>query len=428
MFIRNFDQLASTPQRKIVLTLIEEALSSIQSENVINKEVKVEGNNLSINGENLPAGRQVFDLSNFNRIFLIGFGKGSARNSRLIEEKLGDKLTEGYVIDTNPETFSKIKFTQGTHPLPSQTNIDFVNNVLDITQNLTEKDLVIVVITGGGSSLFESPNVDLNKLVEINSALLKSGATISEMNTLRKHLSKVKGGGLAKHLYPAKIVTIIASDVPGNDLSTISSGPTVKDQTTIEDAKVILDKITRSDLAVDLSETAKEDKYFANVSNILVLSNLTALNAMKKKAEELGYKAETLSDKFEGDAKTAGKELIAKTNSGSILLIGGETTVKVKGHGAGGRNQALVLGAILNIDERTVISSFDSDGWDNSNFAGAIGDINTVNKVKELNLNPQEFLDNDNSLEFFEKIGDGIETGRLPSNVSDLIIILKNIK
>lgn len=426
MFIKNFDQLSTTPQRKIVLTLIEEALSSIQSENVINREVKVEGNNLTIMDKS-------FDLSSFNRVFLIGFGKGSAKNSRLIEEKLGDKLTEGYVIDASPETFSKIKFTQGTHPLPSQQNVEFTDSLIKRFKeiNLTEKDLILIIVCGGGSAMLVHPyRISLDEKIKVGKALLQSGADIIEMNTIRQHLSTVKGGGLAETLYPSHVVSLIFSDVPGNNLSYIASGPTVKDDTTIDDAIALLNKYKLLDKLglkrEDFSENPKEEKFFQNVSNILVLSNLTALNAMKKKAESLGYKVEILSEKFEADAKIAGGELIAKTNPRSILLIGGETTVKVKGHGEGGRNQALVLSAILDIDDKTVISSFDSDGWDNSHFAGAIGDINTLNKTKELNLNPQEYLDNDNSLEFFEKIGDGIETGRLPSNVSDLIIILKS--
>lgn len=421
MFIKNFDQLASTPQKKVVLELIETALESIQSENVINREIKVEGNNLTIMDK-------TFDLANFDRIFLIGFGKGSAKNSKLIEDKLGDKLTDGYVIDTNPETFSKIKFTQGTHPLPSQTNIDFVNNVLEKIKDLSEKDLVIVVITGGGSALFESPNIPFEKLVKLNDELLKSGATISEMNTVRKHLSRVKAGQLSKHLFPAKVITVIASDVPGNDLSVISSGPTVKDETTIEDAAAVLEKYKLTEITrEDLSETPKEDKYFQNVSNILVLSNRTALDAMKKKAEELGYSASILSDKFQGDAKTVGKELIAQVNPRSILLVGGETTVKVKNeNGKGGRNQALVLATLPNLDEQTVIASVASDGWDNSHFAGAVGDLHTLKNAQQMDIDPQELLDNDNSLDFFERTGDGIETDRLPSNVSDLIIVFKS--
>jgi len=420
MFIKNFDKLATTPNRKIVLELIETALFSIQAENVIDKNITVSDNVLKIRDK-------TFDLKEFDRVFLIGFGKGSAKNSKFIEEKLGEKLTEGYVIDTSPESFAKIKFTQGTHPLPCKVNLDFVNNVLSKIDNLTEKDLVIVVITGGGSALFETPyRLGLEKLIEIDKALLKSGANISEMNTVRKHLSKVKGGGLSKHLYPAKVVSVIASDVPGNDLSTISSGPTVKDPTTLEDALNIINKYQLAGTSrEDFLETPREDKYFEKVSNILILSNITALNAMKKKAEENGLKAEILTDRFQGEARFAGSDLVKKASPSVILLIGGETTVKVTGKGLGGRNQEVVLGALLSIDERTIICSFDSDGWDNSHFAGAIGDFKTLEKAKELALNPKNFLNTNNSLAFFEKIGDGIETGRLPSNVSDLMIVLK---
>ena len=426
MFIKNFDKLAITPQRKIVLQLIEEALSSIQSENIINNNVKVEEDILTILDHS-------FNLSEFQRVFLIGFGKGSARNSKLIEEKLGDKLTEGYVIDVNPEEFKKIKFTQGTHPLPSQQNVEFTDNLIKRFKelNLTEKDLILIVVCGGGSAMLVHPyKISLDEKIKVGKALLESGADIIEMNTIRQHLSTVKGGGLAKILYPSHVTSIIFSDVPGNNLSYIASGPTVKDDTTIDDAIELLKKYNLLDKLglkkEDFSENPKDDKYFENVSNLLILSNLTALSAMQEKAQEFGFKAKIFSEKFQGIARETGKELIEKTADNSILLVGGETTVKVAGqHGQGGRNQEVVLGALLNIDDKTIICSFDSDGWDNSHFAGAIGDVHTLEKAKELSLNPSEFLDSNNSLDFFEKIGDGIETGRLPSNVSDLIIIFK---
>ncbi len=425
MFIKNFDKLASTPQRKTVLTLIEEALASIQSENVINSSIEINGDNLVIND-------QTFDLTNFDRIFLIGFGKGSAKNSKFIEEKLGERLTEGYVIDTNPENFSKIKFTLGTHPLPSSKNEDFTDFVIKRFKevNLTKKDLILVVICGGGSAMLVHPyKISLRKKIEVGKTLLESGANIIEMNTIRQHLSTVKGGGLAEILYPATVASIIFSDVPGNNLSYIASGPTVKDNTTIDDAITLLEKYNLWEKLglsrEDFSENPKEDIYFENVFNILLLSNLTALEAMKKKAEELGITISIYSDKFQGLAKTVGKELIEKTMPNAILLVGGETTVKVTGNGEGGRNQEVVLGALLDIDDKTIFCSFDSDGWDNSDLAGAIGDINTINKARELNIDPQDFLNSDNSLEFFQKTGDGIETGRLPSNVSDLIIVYK---
>src|SRR3989344_3198247 len=173
MFIKNFDELATTPQRRIVLEIAEEALFSIQTENVLSKNIEVLNNKLSVKGT-------TFNLSNFERVFLIGFGKGSAKNSKFIEEKLGSYLTDGFVIDTNPEEFKKIKFTQGTHPLPSEQNLIFAKILLkDHRRDLSEKGLFIVVITGGGSALFESPyRITLDKLISIEEQLLKSGANI----------------------------------------------------------------------------------------------------------------------------------------------------------------------------------------------------------------------------------------------------------
>jgi glycerate-2-kinase len=249
------------------------------------------------------------------------------------------------------------------------------------------------------------------------------------MNIIRKHLSKVKGGGLVKLLFPAKIVSLIFSDVPGNDLSTIASGTTVIDKTTIDDAWQIYNKYDLHKLEFgenDFIETPKDENIFSTVENILILSNLTALNAMKKKANEMSIKAEIFSDKFESDAELAGKALIEKTKDHSILLAGGETTVKVINEkGVGGRNQTVVLGALFELDGKTVIASFDSDGWDNSPAAGAIGDIKTLEKAKIEGLSPEEYLRDNNSLVFFKNLRDAIVTDRLPSNVSDLIIVYK---
>jgi len=421
--IKNFDQLVSNPKRKIVLEIIEEGLYSIQPEKIVQKNFSI------INGV-LKVQDKALNLDDFQRIFVLGFGKGSAAICKHTEKMLGDFLTKGYVIDTEQEKFTRIEFTQGTHPLPSNKNLLFTKKVLSDLSKLTINDLVIIVIAGGGSALFENPyKISLEKLVEVNRSLLKSGANIREMNVVRKHLSKVKGGGLTKHLYPAKIVSIIASDVPGNYLSVIASGPTVKDDTTIDDAQSVLTKYNLID-SLNLSrddfiETPKDDKYFAKVSNILILSNKTALLAMEQKAKSLGYNASIYSDKFQGEAKLIGKTLIKKTPHHTILLVGGETTVKVAAQGEGGRNQEVVLGALPYLSNNTLIASLDSDGWDNSSFAGAIGDTQTQEKAKKLNLDPQEFLESNNSFSFFEKVKDGIVTGRLPSNVSDLMIVIR---
>lgn len=422
-FIKNYEKLATSPERKIVLELIESAFASIQPEKVFQEHIKKTENLLTIQNKS-------FDISQFEKIVVVGFGKGSSGICKMLEQVLGDRLTVGWDIDVVDETFSKISYTKGTHPLPSQINIDFTEKVLAGTTGLTEKDLVLVVVCGGGSALFESPHKEsLETLDTISTALLRSGANIAEMNVIRKHLSKVKGGDFAKHLYPATIATLMFSDVPGSDPSVIASGPTVLDHTTLQEAHDIIAKYSISaavpnieDLMQDLPH---EEKYFTNVHNMIIVSNQTALDAMAKKAQELGKTARIFSDKFQGNAKEVGKDLIAECKPGEILLVGGETTVHVTGKGKGGRNQSLVIGALGYLHDDTVIASFDSDGQDFYYYTGAIGDEHTLIKAIALGLDPKAFLDDDNAYEFLEKVGDGIFTDKLESNVSDLMIVYK---
>lgn len=424
MFIKNFHELAKTPERKIVLELVEEALRSIQPEEVFRTNVHRHRNILTIVGVE-------FDLDEFERVFLLGFGKGAAGNAKLLEGLILDKLTEGYVIDTKGEPFVKIRFTKGTHPLPSEQNFNFTQKVLSKLSNLNEKDLVLIIICGGGSAMLVHPHaISLEQKIAVGKALLKSGSTISEMNTVRKHLSDVKGGGFAQILYPATVATLIYSDVPGNDLSVIASGPTVHDPTHVEDSLRI---IKRYGLAKELSlsreafvENPQDKKYFEKVRNIIVLSNKTALVAMQRKAKQLSWNAQIFSDRFESEAREAGKKIISATHSHSILLVGGETTVHVvKNAGIGGRNQELVLGALDYVGREVTVCSFASDGWDNTENAGAIGDNKTVEQADKLGVEPLKYLKTNSSLDFFRKTGDAIITGRLPSNVSDLMVVLR---
>jgi len=441
-FIKNYKQLATNDQRRVVLDLIETAFAAITPQEIFK-------NNFSLDNKLLKIQNRTFDLTNFNRVILLGFGKGSALMCKILEEKLGELLTEGYDIDVVEQAFSKIQATLGTHPLPSQQNFDFTKHVIEKLSNLTEKDFVIITTCGGGSVMFESPHkLTLEQITGMNKALLNSGATISEMNTIRKHLSRVKGGSLAKILYPATVVNLLFSDVPGNDLSVIASGPLVKDPTTIQDATKIYEKYDLKAANVftpsDFVETPKEDKYFEHVHNILFLSNHTALSAMEKRARELGYEAIVLTDRLQGDSRTMGEQLIKETPPDHILLAGGETTIKITGHGKGGRNQALVVSALDFLKKQLstfplltgegqgevkhtniVLASFDSDGWDFYGFAGALADRDTLKKMADMHLDPKPFLADDNSYEFLQKIGDGIDTGKLESNVSDLFIVLK---
>jgi glycerate-2-kinase/transketolase N-terminal domain/subunit len=425
MLIQNYDKLNTTSERKLLLELIEAGLSSLQPENVLSK-------NISLNDTILKIQNKEYDLKNYNRIFLIGFGKGAAKNSFLIEQLLGDKLTGGYVIDVIDQTFTKCTFVKGTHPLTSQENVAFTNNVVQNMKSaeLKENDLVIVVICGGGSAMFEVPQaVTFEEKLAVDKALLHCGANIKDMNIIRKHLSAVKGGGLAKILYPAAIATLVYSDVPGNDLSTIASGPTVKDPTSMDDVKEVLKKypeLAQVPLPENaFHETPKEDHYFEHVTPFIVLSNLTALQTMKEMAESKGLKANILSDQYQNEANVAAKELVEMTKPGELLLAGGETTVTVHGHGEGGRNQQLVLAALPYVGDDVTIASVGTDGWDNSHNAGGITDKTTIIKAKEKNIDPLPFLEGNDSLTFLELVDDAITTGKLPSNVADVIVVLR---
>ncbi|HSX09570.1 MAG TPA: DUF4147 domain-containing protein [Candidatus Saccharimonadales bacterium] len=423
-YIKNYDQLATNDNRKVVLELIEAAYAAIQPQHVFE-------HNFSIENDTLKIFTQTFDLSKFERIFLLGFGKGSAGNCKLLEGKLGDRLTDGYDIDVvEDEHFAKVHYTKGTHPLPSQENIVFTQHAIEHLEHSTEKDLVIIVTCGGGSVLFEAPNtLTLDQITQVNQALLKSGADITEMNSVRKHLSRVKGGGLAKILYPATVINLIFSDVPGNDLSVIASGPLVKDHSTMDDVKKIIMQYsldTKVEIPEDaFAETPTDPKYYENVHNILMLSNHTALDAMEKLATKKGIKTHVMTDQLQGDARELGEKLLNETLKDHILLAGGESTIKVTGKGKGGRNQALVLNALPFITDDTVLASFGSDGWDYYELAGALADKDTKKKMEEMHLDAKPFIEDDNSYEFWTKVGDGINTGHLDSNVSDLYIVYK---
>ncbi len=421
--IQNYDDLNITPERKILLDLIETGLQSIQPENVFRKNVRLDGNILTVIDNS-------YNLDDYSNVYILGFGKGSAKNSKLLESLLGERLTDGYVIDTVEETFSKIKFTLGTHPLPSEENLKFTTNIMDKFSNLTEKDLVLVVVCGGGSSMLVHPHsLSLHEKIEAGKVLLKSGADITEMNIVRQHLSDVKGGGLAQIIYPAHIATLIYSDVIGNDIRYIASGPTVKSDTTIDDAVNILNKYNISE-KVSLPREAfinnpRDDKYFINVKNTIVLSNVTLLDAIENKAKELNISCIRYSDKISGDAKSVASELLSNLNEKGILIAAGESTVEVTGKGKGGRNQQTTLEALRLIGDDALFASVGTDGWDFTEAAGAIADKASKQNAQDQNLSIDDYLKNNDSFTFFEKAKSQIITGRLPSNVADFMIVFK---
>jgi glycerate-2-kinase len=428
MKIQNFDELATTDARRALLTIAEAGYDAIDTQQVLAKAMRREGDTLFLAG-------QAVDLSAIGKLIFIAIGKSSAEAGMFAESVLGDRIADGVVVDvkTSPE-LKHIKTFHGTHPLPSDTNLQAAEAIVAALQGLTEKDLVVFVISGGGSTLLFLPEDKTNKEeVPIMQALITAGATIQEINTLRKHLSYARGGNLAKDAYPARVVSLIFSDVVGDDLSLIASGPTVKDATTMEDAAAVLAKFNILQACnmgkCGLIETPKDDKYFANVSNILVVSNMHALEGMKAAAEQLGFAADIRGAGLVGEADEAGKMIADEIRAApprTALLWAGETTVTVRNPGGrGGRNLEVCVSALRFVNDGEEILSFASDGRDHGAFAGAIADVTTKKAAGSAGVDPEMFRAANDTYALFEKIGNYVMTGDTGSNVSDLMIALK---
>ncbi len=426
MKIKNFETLAKTPLRRAVLSISEAGLEAVDTETAVKNGVKFQGDNLFVQNRR-------FALSGINRIFFVGVGKCASEAARVFEEILGDKLNGGVLIDVAAEpTLKKIRAYAGTHPLPSEINVRAAKEIVNLLKGLEENDFVIFVVSGGGSALLCLPeDMVCEDEVKITDTLIKAGATIQEINTIRKHLSLARGGYLAKYAFPAKGVALVFSDVPGDDIQFIASGPTVKDETTVKDAGKILAKYDVLNICglenCGLVETPKEDKYFRAIENMIFVSNKIALEAMAKKAAELGYQAEICTTCLTGDTQETARQIAEKLSgspSKKVFLYGGETTVRIIGEGKGGRNMQFALSALPFLKDGQIVAAFASDGVDNSDFAGAICDRITMDRAVELSFEPQKFLADDDAYSFFQKVGDYILTGPTGSNVSDLVIAI----
>jgi len=421
-WIKNFDELATTSNRKIALKIVEAGLDAINTEEVIKNKIKLEDNILFINNES-------FDLNKFKNIKVVGFGKSSCNAASALEEILGSKIKEGAVIGLSKINCTYIETFAGTHPRPSEINADAGEKIYKIIKDSTPEDLIIVLVSGGGSALLCYPESECKEGSKLYDSFLGSGKTIIEINTIRKHLSLLKGGGLAKLAYPATIIGLIFSDILGDDFENVASGPTYKDKTTIDDAQKIIKENNLGEFA--LIETPKEDKYFEKVHNFVLVSNKTAVEAMAKKAEEFNLETKIVSTELYDETKEALKKIFSfqKPFIGSVQLAAGEPSIKVpKNRGKGGRNLHMGLEAMKMIAKEnssdSVFISFASDGMDNSDVAGAIVDKNTIEKANNFGLNVDDYIERLDSYDFFQKTGDTIMTGPTGANVSDLMILL----
>ncbi|MFN7088398.1 MAG: glycerate kinase [Candidatus Paceibacteria bacterium] len=420
VIIKNFKKLAITPLRKSGLTIISSGLDAIKTEKVISENIKIKDAILKIQDKS-------FNLRQFRRIFFVGIGKAALSGAKAIEKVLGKYLVDGISLDVNKGKLRKIQSISGTHPFPSERNIKATQKIIKILKEAGKNDLVIALISGGGSALLCSlTKATCDEEVLLTQLLFKKGANIKEINTVRKHISDIKGGNFAKLAYPATVIGLIFSDVPGCAPSVVASGPTYQDTTTVEDAKKVIKKYHLPRL--ELFETPKERKYFRRVYNFLLVCNDDAQDAMSKKAKELGFKTKKVSSSIEGEARRVGKLLAKLAKPGWAIIAGGETTVKVKHKGRGGRNQELVLGALGVLPKGALIISINSDGFDNTPVAGALGDDIILERARKLRMDPEKYLRENASYKFFERVGGHIITGPTGINVSDLMLILMGKK
>jgi hydroxypyruvate reductase len=348
---------------------------------------------------------------------------------------------------------ARVKLAEAGHPVPDEPGEAGARAIFEMASAAKEQDLVICLISGGGSALLPFPveGVSLSDKQETTKILLACGATIHEINAVRKHVSVVKGGGLARAVYPATLVSLMLSDVIGDDLDVIASGPTVSDSSTFDDCMKIFDKYgirekvpksvlshIQKGLEGKVADNPKSgDPIFSNTQNLVVGSNIEAILAAQEKGRDLGYRTLVLSTMIEGETKDVAlvhagiaKEILKSGNPVSCpacVLSGGETTVTIKGQGLGGRNQEFVLAAAMSLSgsEKVVVLSGGTDGTDGpTDAAGAMADGLTVQRAQALDLNPGDFLSNNDAYHIFEKLGDLVKTGPTSTNVMDLRIML----
>ena len=456
--IKNREELLSNASsqkdrkaREIALDAIEEAFKTADPKRIMFSKVRLENESLKINGE-------TFDLSKYRRIFVLGGGKASGTMAEALEEILKDRIEDGVIVVpkevAKKHKLSRIKIYESSHPIPDESSVSGAKKIIELAKRAGDNDLVICLISGGGSSLMALPRegISLKDKQRVTDLLLKSGATINEINAVRKHISSFKGGQLAKAVYPASLIGLLLSDVLGDPLDVIASGPTVPDSSTFSDAVSILQEYNLWDKVPEtirktltegmkgkIAETPKKgDPIFKRVKNIVIGNNRLACMAALSSIRKRGLNALFLTSFMEGEARhigtffgAMGKELMVTDYpiaSPAAVIAGGETTVTVTGKGIGGRNQEIVLSAALKISgaDGLVVASASTDGIDGpTDAAGAIADGKTVQRSRKLGIDPSEALRNNDSYTFFSKLDDLIITGPTGTNVNDISILVK---
>ncbi len=429
-------------QRADVLNALEEVFLRIDPYKCVKNVVKREGEFFVVAGRKFPC-------CEFEHIYLISFGKAAVKMAKALIDVVD--VNKGIVVSNEPvaEFPGNVEYFTGGHPLPNENSVKAGEAVLKLASGTNDSDLTFVLISGGGSALLEKPLVPLEDLQKITGLLMNAGADIFELNTVRKHLSEIKGGKLLLSL-KGKIISLIISDVIGDSLDTIASGPTYFDNSTFSDALDILKKYNLLDVAPEsvikilekgkageIPETLKEDAFSEKkCENILIATNFDACKAAENYLRKKGYSVLYLGSGVQGESREVAKafggiitELSRdrlEIHSPAAVIFGGETTVTVRGNGIGGRNGEFVLASLPFLERANgVLCSVGTDGKDGlSESAGAIADSDTIEFAASLKLNWKEYLKNNDSSTFFEKINSLIYTGKTGTNVADIVIFI----
>jgi hydroxypyruvate reductase len=438
--------------RERVLPILSAAIEAVDPYRAVRRFLIREGDELRV-------GDRAYDLRRIARVFVVGAGKAGAPMARAVEDVLGERLAAGVVnVKRGHAEPTRVVRLQGAgHPIPDEDGVEGTRRIVELVEQAGPDDLVLCLISGGGSALLQLPaaGISLDDTQRLTDALLRAGATIDELNAVRKHLSRVTGGGLARLAQPAAVAALLLSDVVGNPLDVIASGPTAPDTTTFADALAILERYglvqpdgssplpatvlarLRAGRRGEIPDTPKaDDPVFRSVHNQLVASNELAAQAAVEEAECRGFRALLLTTYVEGEAREVGRVMAALAREVAAsdrplprpccLVLGGETTVTVRGRGMGGRNQELALAAALKLAGlgNILLVALATDGNDGpTDAAGAVADGSTLARARALDLDPRAALANNDTYRFFARLGDLLLTGPTNTNVNDLTFI-----
>ena len=410
--------------------------------------------NIQLSDNTITIGDITYILYNRSRIVCLSIGKAALAMAEAANQQLATRIDGGVVVcKHNPRTekmIGRMSILQGSHPVPDERSIKAAETIRQSLQGLTEEDMVVLLISGGGSALVcvPAPGITLQDMQKVTSALLRSGASINELNAVRKHLDLIKGGGLLKMASPARVAALVVSDVVNSPLDVIASGPAVPDPSTFNDVREIFDKyLTESDIptaiqarikqgcAGEIEETLKtSDPQAVQAAHKIIASNRVSAEAALKTAIEEGFESEIITCEMVGDARLAGERLADLLRSKRTLqkpylgIAGGETTVKVTGSGMGGRNLEVALGAVKSMsgEHNSLLITLATDGEDGpTDAAGALVTGATFKKAAAMGLNPDDYLQTNDAYHFFEQVGGLIKIGPTGTNVNDLNFIIK---